>query len=475
MGIYAWNYVDAVALLAQVYLLISWANGSGLPLSKKLGYLLAGWLLIAPISIVPVAITPIWGVGVQPPVLRAAFWHIKISSLSSNDCVIVLCFSYVMFRAALGGLGGRRAAVATWALILVFMLGLASLTNAVHAVYWKNIFRTVRVLMILLTCLLGVGLPRRKAGDFLFGYARVLTLISLVGIASFALLSESYKVWRYVLPASLPNQCFQIPMLIFGAFYVFSENRSRWSLSDRALGVSCVTLSIVLLYKSSVLAMSAVLVVAFVRRLRRVRVAEGKWTERLAKLSVPAFALISSAVVFAGSLWLGISAITTRLIMVANVVLTLKSIGPLGWLFGLGWMQWYRVIIPFPFVDYGAWTPDQLSNPYYRYADQVPFWPLVQSIGIVGALIVIILVGRLFVRCFRSYAFVYQNRWLAFFIVAICATGFLSLPEGLPASLALESAILFAIYKARIYRVVKRRYRAGEGSREPAAGLGGAA
>ena len=77
-------------------------------------------------------------------------------------------------------------------------------------------------------------------------------------------------------------------------------------------------------------------------------------------------------------------AIGTRYYQVLNVMETLYKSGPFALCFGIGWNQWYAVVEKFPFLDLGAWTQDQIENPFAKFSVQLVPFSLIRSTGFIG-------------------------------------------------------------------------------------------
>lgn len=381
MNIDSWNRVDILIMVAQCIILISFYMKN----KKLLGNLyattlcLSAWLIITPIGLIPVAIIN----TDRSNVFRLVFWEFKIGGLSINDILIISLF-FVLFLHFLLRYNQKvdiNFYKIIYAFIISFFIGCVSSLLSPKGVDFERFLIVGRYFLLILIALFSTLLVNTQNSNiWLKKYILLLLKISILSILSLAILSTDYRPNRYWTYAWLQSQESQSIFILIFAYGLFIVRNSLKKILLIMLGLFPALVG----YKYSIYIIILCLVLNLIMYLLKKPL-----YEKIIKNSIrygPILLILFPIIIIQYFVinYSDMGSLSTRYYQFINVWANLKEEGFLSLIFGIGWNQWYYIYYPFPFLDLGAWTDDQIYSANWKYSVQILPFSLIRSIGILG-------------------------------------------------------------------------------------------
>ncbi|WP_270584492.1 hypothetical protein [Bacillus smithii] len=452
MDINYWNIIDAMLLIVQFFLILIYFRReySQIGIFPSIILSFSAWLLATPVGLFPVAILPI---GDENKIIRNFFWHYKISGLTINDFLIIFCCFCLIVT-----LLNKNFRLDKWFVkysfitLLIFIVGFISAIQAPMKVDVERFFIVLRYMLILiLGSYTGYLIGIKSELEIFYRYLKLLFSISIISIISMLLLDTSYRPPRYWTYAILQSQETQSTFLIVFALSLFGIIKGN----RRIFYLTISLIPAIFGYKYSIIMVSIILAFFVFQKIISKKLFYA--VESLTIIFI-VYSLVIIPTIFV--VWFTthitqFDAIGTRYFQIINVIETIKNEGWKAIVFGIGWNQWYKIYYEFPYIDFGAWTIEQLENPNWKYSVQIIPYSLVRSVGIFGFIVWINLVVKIGIKLYKNLLFSLKfNPLLSLILVSIIIPTFLSFPDVLPESMMNSSILLIGIAS---YRSVKQQ------------------
>lgn len=393
-----------------------------------------GFFFVFPIGLIPVGVLASVD---RLSVPRNWFWHAKVMlGMSTGDFLLLL----VLVMAGIHAILHRHKKNVAWSflglILILFAIGVFALLGSEGEIDLKNLFSATRT-FIFIAAFFYLGSSRKNAESIMLGTSTVLLITFFISFCSMNLLDPYYRAIRYWVPAMLQSQQFVSAIPFFAIYFAARGDKP---IHARAW-ISCCVLMLFMAYKAYYLFLIVLLFYALLFGRNRQQ-QPGWWL-----FCTFAFLLLQPIIVLANiflSAFIGgIPAIDTRAFQVLNLYLTFQDKGFLAWVMGIGWGQWYQIFIPFPAVDEGAWTVDQLFDDERKFSIQLMPFSLFRSVGIAGFLLTVFLVYK-YIKdlqfVIRGYP---RHKSLLMLIVIFTNISiFFSIPDVLPETAAFSALML---------------------------------
>jgi len=451
----SWIHIDLFIFLVQMIIVFVFykKNKKIIGSINAFGLALSGYVFITPLGLFPVAVTVTSRSG---EVIRDLFWHFKIIiGMSINDIIILFYLFFIILYSA-NLLLKRSLFILTFLLALLYILGMLSTLNAPFEIDIKQLLNTTRTfLLIFIGLFLSYRLSRLKNDDWLLKYFLFLTSITILSIISMLLLEADAKGVRYWTHSIIQSQG-AVPLFSMILLYLMFSNIFKHLNNVKKLFL--FTLPFVIAIGGGVKGMMMVilllLIAKFLSLLENFKLLLLKSIKNKINL-IMIITLLPTTIIAVNYFFFNITAIDTRLFQVLNSMQTLYNQGISSMFFGIGWKQWYIEIIKFPFIDYGAWTPEEIATDGAKSAIQLLPYSLIRSVGLVGFIIMIVIIVK--IASSNKQSDITSIKLKKFFIFFFLGADLFAIPDILPEVALFDTIILFSIYFQFINSKLKKR------------------